>query len=112
MLYAHLLTEVARDDNVDDAWAFVCSFYGIGDKDFKGIDDTRHNIFVKAKHDLEVLPPLALHITRANYQANIWLQADYVIMDLENKPIETFGMQEGTDGLESVWKHSLAIPDA
>ena len=22
--YAHLLTGVIRDDNVDDAWAFVC----------------------------------------------------------------------------------------
>ena len=54
MLYAHLLTEVARDDNVDDAWAFVCSFYGIGDKYFKGIDDTRHVI------------PLIQHFDRLN----------------------------------------------
>ena len=28
--YAHLLTGVVRDDNVDDALAFVCSLYGIG----------------------------------------------------------------------------------
>ena len=27
--YVHLLTGVVRDDNVDDAWAFV---YGIGEK--------------------------------------------------------------------------------
>ena len=27
--YAHLLTGVVRDDNVDDAWAFVYSLYGI-----------------------------------------------------------------------------------
>ena len=27
--YAHLLTGVVRDDNVDDAWAFVCSLYRI-----------------------------------------------------------------------------------
>ena len=32
--YAHLLTGVVRDDNVDDAWAFVCSLYGIGEKLF------------------------------------------------------------------------------
>ena len=43
----------------------------------KGIDDTRHNIFVEAKRDLEVLPPthgaleLHVHITRANFQAKI-----------------------------------------
>ena len=33
--------------------------------------------FLKAKHDLEMLPPthgsLELHITRENYQAKIWL---------------------------------------
>ena len=38
--YAHLLTGEARDDDVDDVWAFVCSLYGIGEKDVKGIDDT------------------------------------------------------------------------
>ena len=27
--YAHLLTGVVRDDNVDDVWAFVCLLYGI-----------------------------------------------------------------------------------
>ena len=26
--YAHLLTGVVRDDNVDEAWVFVCSLYG------------------------------------------------------------------------------------
>ena len=41
IVYAHLLTVVARDDNVDGAWAFVCSLYGIGE-DSKGVDDTRH----------------------------------------------------------------------
>ena len=80
MKYAHLLTGVVRDDNVDDATVFVCSLYGIGEKDVRGIDNYRHSIFVKAKRHLDVLPPthgaLELHITRANYQARIWLQAD------------------------------------
>ena len=69
--YAHLLTGVVRDDNGDDAWAFVCSLYGIGEKDSRGIDGTRHSLFVKAKRDIDVLPPshgaLELHITRANF---------------------------------------------
>ena len=66
---AHLLTGVVRDDNVDEVWAFVCSFYVIGKKDVRGIDDASQSIFVKVKRDLDVLPPthgaLELHITRA-----------------------------------------------
>ena len=74
--YAYLLTKVVRNDNFDDALAFVCSLYGIGKKDVRGIDDARHSFFVKAKRDLDVLlltqGALELHITRANYQAKIW----------------------------------------
>ena len=48
---------------------------------------------MKVKRDLYVLPPthvaLELHITKANYQAKTWLQAEHVIMDLENKLTET-----------------------
>ena len=40
--YRHLLTGEVRYDNVDDAWAFVCSLYGIGKNDVIGIDDARH----------------------------------------------------------------------
>ena len=79
---------------------FVCSLHGIGEKDVRGIDNARHSLYVKVKRDLEVLPPahgaLELHITRAIYQAKIWLQADHVIMNLENKPTETIASQEGT----------------
>ena len=55
---------------------------------------------MKAKRDLDVLPPThsayELHIARANYQAKIWLQADHMIMDLENKQTETIDLwQEG-----------------
>ena len=57
--------------------------------------------FVKAKHDLDVLPlthgAYELHIKRTNNQAKIWLQAAHVIMDLENKLTETIELwQEGT----------------
>ena len=98
-MFINLLTGVVRDDNIDDAWPFVCSLYGIGENDVRGIDDASHIIFVKVKRDLEMFPPtqsaLELHITRANYRAKKWLQSDHV-MDLENKPIETFCWQEGT----------------
>ena len=94
--YANLLIGLVRDDNADDAWAFVCLLYGIGENDVRGIDDARHNLFVKVKRALDVLPPtngaLGLHITRANDQAKIWLKADHVIMFLENKPTETIDL--------------------
>ena len=84
--YAHLLTEVVRDDKIDDAWFFMFVTWDWR-KYVRGIDNARHSLSVKAKHDLDVLPPahgaLELHITRANYQAKIWLQADHVKMDLE-----------------------------
>ena len=71
--------------------------------------------FVKAKRDLEMLPPthyyaLELHIKRPNYQDKIWLQAGHAIINLE--PTETIGWQTGTDDLEVVWKYLPAIPDA
>ena len=31
--YANLHIGIVRDDKVDDAWASVCSLYGIGEKD-------------------------------------------------------------------------------
>ena len=35
---------------------FVCSLYGIGENDVRGIDDARHSLVVKAKRDIDVLP--------------------------------------------------------
>ena len=34
---------------------------------------------------------MELHITWANYQAKIWVQANHAIIDLENKTTETIG---------------------
>ena len=61
--------------------------------------DARHSLFVKAKSDLDMLPPthgaLELHNKRANYQAKTWLKVDHVIVDLENKLIETIDLWQG-----------------
>ena len=61
-MYTNLLTGVAIDDSIDDAWASVCSLYGIGEQNGRGI--------VKVKRDLEVLLPthgaLELQIIKAN----------------------------------------------
>ena len=74
----------------------------MGEKDVRGNDDARQSIFMKSKRDLDVLPPthsaLELHITRANYQAKIWLQTDHVIIKLENKlKLLTCGKKVQTD---------------
>ena len=45
------------DDNVDDACASIYSLYEIGVKDVRGIYDARHDLFLKGKRDLDVLPP-------------------------------------------------------
>ena len=51
--------------------------------------------FVKAKHDLEMLPPtqyaLELHNKIPNYPAKIWLQEGHPMINLENEPTETIG---------------------
>ena len=40
-----MLIFIVRDDNVNDAWPFVCSLYGIGKKSVRGIDDARNGPF-------------------------------------------------------------------
>ena len=72
--YPHLLG-VERDDNADDAEKFVCLLNENEENGVKAIDKVRHRLFVKAKCDLEMLPPthnaLELHIKRSNNQAKI-----------------------------------------
>ena len=43
--YDHLLTGKIRNDNVDDVWVIVCSLYGTGENDVRGIDDV--NFYLK-----------------------------------------------------------------
>ena len=56
--------------------------------------------------------PWRIRVRHYKGKLKIWRRADYVIMDLENIQNKTIGLQEGTDGLEGVLKHLLAIPDA
>ena len=79
-------------------------YIGLEKKDVRGINDARHSLFMKAKRELDVLPPshgaLELLITRANFLAKLWLQPDHVIMDLENKLLRkllTCGKKVKTD---------------
>ena len=70
-------------------------------------------MFDQGKVALEMLPPtqdaLELHLSRANYQANVWLQADKVEMNV-NSPTRVLGWQRTTEGLQIVWNRLESVP--
>ena len=75
----------------------------------------RHDLFQKGKKALEMLPPtsdaLELHMSRANYQAKVWLQAnkaDVVVPVTE----ETGGWQATDRRLEVVWLRKTYVPSS
>ena len=55
---------------------------------------------------------LVLHIARANHQAGIWIKNEVAILDTEVRPVDTNPWQDGTDGLENVWKWLRTVHDA
>ena len=69
-------------------------------------------MFDQRKVDLEKLPPtedaLELHLSRADYQANVWLQADQVEINVD-PPTSVFGWQGSPDGLQIVWNRHESI---
>ena len=75
--YPDLLHSVGRDGSLHLVEEFVCRLYNAPDP-HGGIDKACHDMFVKGKKALEMLPPtkdaLELHCSRSNYQAKIWLQ--------------------------------------
>ncbi len=80
-----------------------------------GVDRARHDLFQKGKEALEKLPPtndaLELYMSRANYQAKVWLQAnkaDVVVPD----PEETGGWQATDSRLEVVWLRKPSVPSS
>ena len=80
-----------------------------------GVDRARHDLFQKGKKALEMLPPtsdaLELHMSRTNYQAKVWLQANKADVDVPD-PEETGGWQ-ATDGrLEVVWLRKPSVPSS
>ena len=93
---------------------FVCLLYKSPHSGL-GVDRARHDSCQGGKKAIEMLPPtsdaLELHVSRANYQAKIWLQAnqtDVVVPD----PEETGGWQAIDRRLEVVWLRKLPIPSS
>jgi len=74
--HSELLRGVGRDGTVAKVEQFVCHLYGAPDVT-NGCDEARRAIFELGKKSLELLPPttdaVELHISRANFQAKIWL---------------------------------------
>ena len=112
--HPELLHGVGRDGALSDVEEFVCMLYK-SPHCSSGVDKARHDMFQKGMKALEMLPPtsdaLELHMSRANYQAKVWLQAnkaDVVVAD----PEETGGWQ-ATDGrLDVVWMRTPCVPSS
>ena len=79
-----------------------------------GCDETRRAFFELGK-SLESLPPtthaLELGMSRANYQAKVWLQADRCHMSL-GSPADSGGLEETTGVLKTVWTRKPSVPES
>ena len=73
----------------------------------------RARMFDHGKVTLEMLPltqdVLELHLSCTNYQANVWLQADKVEMNV-NPPTSVSGWQGTAEGLQIVWNRLASVP--
>ena len=102
--HLHLFEGLGRDRGFEQIEEFVCRLYNVADP-FGGVDKGRHDIFVKGKKSLEMLPPtedsLQLHWERSNYQAKIWLQADL--------PVTTLGDPSGCGGWTTDANRSVIV---
>ena len=80
---------------LEDVEEFVCRLYK-SEVVESGVNKARARMFHQVKVALEMLPPtqdaLELHLSRANDQANVWLQADKVEMNV-NPPTSVLGWQ-------------------
>ena len=110
--HPELLRGVGRDGTVAEVEQFVCHLYGAPDVT-GGCDEARRAIFELGKKSLELLPPTTdafeLHMSRANFQAKIWLQADRCHMSLGN-PADSEGWEETNGVLRTVLTRKPSVP--
>ena len=107
----NLLSQVGKDGGIEKVEEFVCQLYNAVDATTVNI--ARCKMFDKGKVALEMLPltydALELHLSRANYQAKIWLQADKQTIMVDS-PGSVAGWQMNQDGLAIVWNRLPGIP--
>jgi hypothetical protein len=110
--YPELLCGVGRDGSMEEVEEFVCRLYKAEDIT-TGVNAARARMFDKGKVALEMLPPtqdaLELHLSRANYQARIWLQASELQVDVD-PPSTILGWQSNPEGLSIVWNRLPCVP--
>lgn len=111
--HPQLVNGIGRDGDPADTERFICSLYGVPEAET--INHARLHLFSKANKGLEKLPPtqdaMTLHLSRANYQAKIWLQADQEIINVTT-PADTSGWKMEMDALAVVWETLPPVPDA
>jgi len=112
--HAELLQGVGRDGPLDKVEEFVCLLYK-APCSMSGVDRARHDLFQKGKKAIEMLPPtsdaLELHLSRANHQAKVWLQANKSDVVIPS-PQETGGWQVMDKRLEVVWLRKPSVPSS
>ena len=97
---------------LEDVEDLVCRLYKSEVVD-SGVDKARARMFDQGKVALEMLPPtqdaLELHLSRANFPANVWLQADKVEINVK-PPTSVLGCQGTAEGLQIVWNRLECVP--
>ena len=110
--YPNLLKGVGSNGDLHDVEEFVCRLHKSEVVD-SGVNKARACMFDQGKVALEMLPPtqdaLELHLSHVNCQANVWLQADKVEMNV-NPPSSVLGWQGTTEGLQVVWNRLKSVP--
>ncbi len=91
---------------------FVCALYG---KRLQNVDLLRYQLYCSkgGKVEPEALPPckstLALHVTRANYQAGVWRRAIFQLPDVPSP--DSHGWEVSEDSIAIKWLASNPAPD-
>ena len=112
--FPYLIQKLGRDGLQNDVEEFICRLYRAPNPQ-DGVNKCRIDLFEKGNKELEKLPPtqdaLSLHITRANHQANVWLQAN-VSWQTVGLPSETIGLEVSEQKLKVVWTTKPSIPSS
>ena len=91
---------------------YFCRFYKSQAVD-SAVDKARACMFDRKKVALKMLHStqdvLEVHLSPANYQANIWLQADKVAMNV-NPPTREMEWQGTAEGLQILWNRLESVP--
>ena len=105
--YPNLLNGVG--DGLEDVEEFLCRLYKSQAAD-SSVDQARACMVDRKKVMLkDVTFYIEVHLSCANYQANVLLQADNVAMNV-NPPTSEMEWQRTAEGLQIVWNRLESVP--